>query len=117
MGARGRLGVGGSLLPSATAAIGRVCAPHILMGFVCHVRRGRRRRGGGGFKRPTRGGRRPKAELRMEVEAFRRRRDDLQHRWGLAEAQVRSLTSTISATSTAQQAGVQSHGSGKSGSQ
>ena len=40
-------GVGGRLLPSATAASGRVCARHTMMVFVCHARRGRSRRGGG----------------------------------------------------------------------
>ena len=43
------------------------------------------------------------ARLRVEVEALQRRGDDLQQRLGLAEAQVRSLTSTLSATFTAQQ--------------
>ena len=57
------------------------------------------------------------AQLRLEVEALRRTRDDLQQRLRVAEAQVRSLTSTLSATYTAQQAGVQSQGSGRSGSQ
>ena len=62
------------------------------------------------------------AQLRVEVEAQRRRGDDLQQRLGSAEAQVRSLTSTLSATFTAQQGlepqGVQSQGSGsRSGSQ
>ena len=60
--------------------------------------------------------------LRVEVEALRRRGDDLQQRLGVAEAQVRSLISTLSATRTAQQGlgppGVQSQGSGsRSGSQ
>ena len=58
----------------------------------------------------------------MEVEALRRRGDDLEQRLGVAEAQVRSLTSTLSATYTAQQGlgppGVQSQGGGsRSGSQ
>ena len=62
------------------------------------------------------------AQLRVEVEAQRRRGDDLQQRVGVAEAQVRSLTSTLSATFTAEQGlgtpGVQSQGSGsRSGSQ
>ena len=62
------------------------------------------------------------AQLRVEVEAQRRRGDDLQQRLGVAEAQVPSLTSTLSATFTAQQGlgpqGVQSQGSGsRSGSQ
>ena len=51
------------------------------------------------------------------MEASQRTRDDLEQRLGVAEAQVRSLTSTLSATYTAQQAGVQSQGIGKSGSQ
>ena len=62
------------------------------------------------------------AQMRVEVDAQRRRGDDLQQRLGVAEAQVRSLTSTLSATFTAQQGlgpqGVQSQGSGsRSGSQ
>ena len=62
------------------------------------------------------------AQLRVEVEAQRRRGDDLQQCLGVAKAQVRSLTSTLSATFTAQQGlgpqGVQSQGSGsRSGSQ
>ena len=62
------------------------------------------------------------AHLRVEVEGRRRRGDDLQQRLGVAEAQVRSLTSTLSASFTAQQGlapqGVQSQGSGsRSGSQ
>ena len=62
------------------------------------------------------------AQLRVEVEAQRRRGDDLQQRLGVAEAQVRTLTSTLTASFTAQQGlgpqGVQSHGSGsRSGSQ
>ena len=56
------------------------------------------------------------AQLRVELEAQRRRGDDLQQRLGVAEAQVRSLTSTLSATFTAQQGlgtlGLQSQGSG-----
>ena len=56
------------------------------------------------------------------MEGQRRRGDDLQQRLGVAEAQVRSLTSTLSASFTAQQGlapqGVQSQGSGsRSGSQ
>ena len=43
------------------------------------------------------------AGLRVEVEALQRRGDDLQPRLGVAEAQVRSLTSTLSASFTAQQ--------------
>ena len=35
------------------------------------------------------------AQLRMEVEALRSRGDDLQQRLGVAEVQVRSLTSTV----------------------
>ena len=42
------------------------------------------------------------AKLRVEVEALRRTRDDLQQRLGVAEAQVRSHSSTLSATYTAQ---------------
>ena len=62
------------------------------------------------------------AQLRSEVEAQRRRGDDLQQRLGVAEAQVRTLTSTLTASFTAQQGlgppGVQSQGSGsRSGSQ
>ena len=62
------------------------------------------------------------AQLRGEVEGQRRRGDDLGQRLGVAEAQVRSLTSTLSATFTAQHGlgpqGVQSQGSGsRSGSQ
>ena len=41
------------------------------------------------------------AQLRVEVEALRRRGDDLQRRLGLAEAQVHSLTSSLSASFTA----------------
>ena len=41
------------------------------------------------------------AALRPEVEALRSRGDHLQQRVGVAEAQVRSLTSTLSATFTA----------------
>ena len=56
------------------------------------------------------------ARSRLEVEALQRERDDLEQRVGVAEAQVRSLTSTLSATYSAQQ--VQSQGSGgKSSSQ
>ena len=40
------------------------------------------------------------AQLRVEAEAMRRTRDDLQQR--VTEAQVRSLNSTLSATYTAQ---------------
>ena len=62
------------------------------------------------------------AGLRVEVEALWWRGDDLQHRLGVGGAHVRSLTSTLSATYTAQQglgpAGVQSQGRGsRSGSQ
>ena len=62
------------------------------------------------------------AQLRLEVEGQRRRGDDLQQRLGVAEAQVRSLTSTLSSSFTAQQGlapqGVHSQGSGsRSGSQ
>ena len=53
--------------------------------------------------------------LRVEVEALHRRGDDLQQRLGMAEAQLHSLTSTLRATFTAQEAlvlpGVHSHGS------
>ena len=61
------------------------------------------------------------AKLRVEVEALRRMGDDLHQRLGVAEAQVRSLTSTLSATFTARQGlgppRVQSQGSGsRSGS-
>ena len=69
---------------------------------------------------------RQKAEVeaaapRVEVEAQRRRGDDLQQRLGVAEAQVRTLTSTLTASFTAQQGlgpqGVQGQGSGsRSGS-
>ena len=56
------------------------------------------------------------AQLRVEVEGQRRRGDDLQQRLGVAEAQVRSLTSTLSASFTAQHGlapqGVHSQGSG-----
>ena len=38
------------------------------------------------------------AQLRVEVEELRRRGGDLQRRLGVAKAQVRSLTSTLSAT-------------------
>ena len=62
------------------------------------------------------------AKLRVKVEGQQRRGDDLQQRLGVAEAQVRSLTSTLSASFTAQHGlapqGVQSQGSGsRSGSQ
>ena len=62
------------------------------------------------------------AQLRVELEAQRRRGDDLQQRLGVAEAQVRTLTSTLTASFTAQQGlgpqGVHSQGSGsRSGSQ
>ena len=62
------------------------------------------------------------AQLRVEVGGQRRRGDDLQQRLGVAEAQVRSLTSTLSASFGAQQRlapqGVRSQGSGsRSGSQ
>ena len=70
--------------------------------------RGGEAEGGGG------GGRRPEGK----VEALRKRGDDLQQRLGLAEAQVRSLTSTLSAPFTAQQGlgppVVHSQGSGSS---
>ena len=56
------------------------------------------------------------AQLRVGLEALRRRGYDLQKRLGVAEAQVRSLTSTLSATYSAHQGvgppGVQSQGSG-----
>ena len=59
--------------------------------------------------------------LRVEVEALRRTRDARNQRLAVAEAQMRSLTSTLSATFAAQQGvgptGVQSHGSGRSGRQ
>ena len=62
------------------------------------------------------------SQLRVEVEVLRRSGYDLQKRLGVAEAQVRSLTSTLSATFTAHQGvgppGAQSQGSGSmSGSQ
>ena len=62
------------------------------------------------------------AQLRVDVEGQRRRGDDLQQRLGVAEAQVRTLTSILTASFTAQQGlapqGVQSQGSGsRSGSQ
>ena len=62
------------------------------------------------------------AQLRVEVEAQRRRGDDLQQRLGVAEAQVRTLTSTLTASFSAQQGlgpqGLGSQGSGsRSGSQ
>ena len=38
------------------------------------------------------------AALRVEVEALQRRGDDLQQRLGVVEAQVRGLTSTLSAS-------------------
>ena len=62
------------------------------------------------------------AQLRVEMEALRRTRDDLRRRQGVPQAQVRSLTSTLSGNYTAPQRvgplGVQSQGSGnKSGSQ
>ena len=43
------------------------------------------------------------AQLWVEVEALQRRGDDLQQRLGVAAAQVRSLTSTLTASFTAQQ--------------
>ena len=53
------------------------------------------------------------AQLRVEVGGQQRRGDDLQQRLGVAEAQVRSLTSTLCASF-----GLQSQGSGsRSGSQ
>ena len=73
----------------------------------------------GDLKDPNEGGQKAEpdaAKVTVEVEVLRRTRDDLQQRLGLAEAQVRSLTSTLSATFTAQQAGVQRQGSGRSGS-
>ena len=55
------------------------------------------------------------AQLRVEVEALWSRGDDLQQRLGVAGAQVRSLTSTLSATYCAHKGvgplGVQSQGS------
>ena len=65
------------------------------------------------------------AQLMVEVEGQRRRGDDLTQRLGVAEAQVRSLTSTLCASFGVQQAqqvlapqGLQSQGSGsRSGSQ
>ena len=62
------------------------------------------------------------AQLRVEVEAQRTRGNDLQQRLRVAEAQVRTLTSTLTASFTALQGlgpqGVQSQGSGsRSGSQ
>ena len=61
------------------------------------------------------------AQLRVEVEALQRTSDDLQQRLGVAEVQVRSLTSILRATYTAQHGEgppwVQSQGSGRSGSQ
>ena len=62
------------------------------------------------------------AELGMEVEALRRRGDDLQQRLGVAEAHLCSLISTLSSTYIAQQVlgppGVHSEGRGRrSGSQ
>ena len=65
------------------------------------------------------------AQLRVEVEGQRRRGDYLGQLLGVAEAQVRSLTSTLCASFGAQQAqqglapqGLQSQGSGsRSGSQ
>ena len=62
------------------------------------------------------------AQLRVELEAQRRRGDYLQQRLGVAEAQVRTLTSTLTASFTAQQGlgpqGVHRQGSGsRSGSQ
>ena len=56
------------------------------------------------------------AAVREEVEALHRTGDDLQQRLGVAEAQVCTLTSTLTASFTAQQGlgppGVQSQGSG-----
>ena len=61
------------------------------------------------------------AQLRVEVEALRRTRNHLPQRLGVAEAQVRSLTSTLSATYTAKQgvgpSGPERPGGGMSGSQ
>ena len=61
------------------------------------------------------------AQLRVEVEALRKTRDDLLQLLGVPEAQVRSLTSTLSANYTAQVGvgppGVHSQCSGRSGSQ
>ena len=51
------------------------------------------------------------------MEALWRTRDDLQQRLRVTEVQVRSPTSTLSSNSTAEEAGIQSYGSGKSGSQ
>ena len=53
---RGRLGVGGRWLPSATAESRWVCAPHTHIILVCHARRGRSRKGGGGGGRTPMGG-------------------------------------------------------------
>ena len=79
----------------------------------------------GGLREAEEGKRKAEVEvagLRVEVEALQTRGYDLQQRLGVAEAQVCSLTSTLSATFTAQQGmgppGVQSQGSGsRSGSQ
>ena len=62
------------------------------------------------------------ARLRVDVEGQRRRGDDLQQRLGVAEAHVRTLTATLTASFTAKQGlapqGVQRQGSGsRSGSQ
>ena len=62
------------------------------------------------------------AQLRVEVQAQRRRGDDLQQRLEVAELQVHNLTSAFTASFTAQQGlgpqGAQSLGSGsRSGSQ
>ena len=42
------------------------------------------------------------AQLRVELEGQQRRGDDLQQRLGVPEAQVRTLTSTLTASFTAQ---------------
>ena len=43
------------------------------------------------------------AGFKVEVEALSKARDDVQHRLGLAETQVRTLTSTLRAAFTAQE--------------
>ena len=70
-----------------------------------------------GALRKAEGGRRKAvveaAALRVEVKALQRRGEDLQQRLGVAESQVRSLTSTLNASLTTQQgpglSGVHSH--------